>query len=70
MGAGAGRDTFPAAIRVGPEGRVTGIDMTPEMVGLARRNLETFRESEGRGNGSTNPGRPFSGYTPMSHSGS
>jgi arsenite methyltransferase len=49
LGAGAGRDTFLAAIRVGPEGGVVGIDMTPEMVALARRNLESFRESEGRG---------------------
>ncbi len=49
LGAGGGRDAFLTAVRVGPEGGVTGIDMTPEMVGLARENLESYRESEGRG---------------------
>lgn len=32
IGCGAGFDTFIAAQQVGPEGRVIGIDMTPEMV--------------------------------------
>ncbi len=40
IGCGAGVDTFVAAILVGPEGRVTGIDLIPEMVDLARTNLE------------------------------
>jgi arsenite methyltransferase len=38
LGAGGGFDCFLAARRVGPEGRVIGIDMTPEMVAKARAN--------------------------------
>jgi SAM-dependent methyltransferase len=51
IGCGAGVDTLVAAIMVGPEGRVTGIDLIPEMLKRARTNLEktslknvTFRE--------------------------
>jgi arsenite methyltransferase len=40
LGSGAGLDCFLAAQRVGPSGRVIGVDMTPEMLDLARRNLE------------------------------
>ncbi len=36
LGSGAGLDAFLAAGRVGPEGRVIGVDMTPEMVSKAR----------------------------------
>jgi SAM-dependent methyltransferase len=38
LGAGAGFDCFLAANRVGPSGRVIGVDMTPEMVEKAREN--------------------------------
>ena len=38
LGAGAGLDAFLALHKVGPAGRVIGIDITPEMVGLAREN--------------------------------
>src|SRR5215210_5939473 len=38
LGSGGGLDVFLAAEKVGPEGRAVGIDMTPEMVELARRN--------------------------------
>ncbi len=38
LGSGGGLDVFLAARRVGPTGRVIGIDMTPEMIELARRN--------------------------------
>ncbi len=38
LGSGGGIDCFLAARRVGPEGRVIGVDMTPEMVRLARGN--------------------------------
>lgn len=38
LGAGAGIDCFLAARRVGPSGRVIGVDMTPEMVSRARAN--------------------------------
>jgi len=36
LGSGAGTDSLVAAQMVGPEGRVTGLDMTPEMVAKAR----------------------------------
>jgi arsenite methyltransferase len=38
LGAGGGLDVFLAAEKVGPNGRAIGIDMTPEMIDLARRN--------------------------------
>ncbi|MCC6213478.1 MAG: arsenite methyltransferase [Polyangiaceae bacterium] len=38
LGAGAGFDCFLAARQVGPEGRVIGVDMTPDMVTKARAN--------------------------------
>jgi SAM-dependent methyltransferase len=38
LGSGGGLDCFLAAQKVGPEGRVVGLDMTPDMVELARRN--------------------------------
>jgi SAM-dependent methyltransferase len=38
LGAGAGMDTFLAANRVGPTGRVHGFDLTPDMLERARRN--------------------------------
>jgi arsenite methyltransferase len=38
LGAGAGLDALLAAQKVGPEGTVIGIDITPEMVALARDN--------------------------------
>ncbi len=43
IGSGAGVDAIIAAKAVGPEGRVIGIDMTPEMLELARRNAATVR---------------------------
>src|SRR5213083_2609112 len=36
LGSGAGTDSLVAAQMVGPEGWVTGIDMTPEMLAKAR----------------------------------
>lgn len=38
LGSGGGMDVFLAAAKVGPSGRVIGIDMTAEMITLARRN--------------------------------
>lgn len=38
IGSGGGIDCFEAARRVGPAGRVIGIDMTDEMLEIARRN--------------------------------
>jgi SAM-dependent methyltransferase len=40
LGSGAGFDCFIAAKAVGPEGRIIGVDMTPEMIEKARANAE------------------------------
>ena len=40
LGSGGGIDCFLAARQVGPEGRVIGLDMTPDMIKLARRNAK------------------------------
>lgn len=53
LGSGAGFDAFLASKRVGPQGRVIGVDMTPEMLARARElaqrhgyaNVE-FREGD------------------------
>ena len=41
LGSGAGFDVFLAAARVGPEGHVIGVDMTPDMLERARTNAAT-----------------------------
>ena len=38
LGSGAGIDAFLAAREVGPQGRVIGVDMTPQVLERARRN--------------------------------
>ncbi|MBX3745936.1 MAG: arsenite methyltransferase [Verrucomicrobiae bacterium] len=40
LGSGAGFDCFLAARRVGDQGRVLGVDMTPDMISKARANAE------------------------------
>ncbi len=40
LGSGPGLDALLAARRVGPQGRVIGVDMTPAMLERARRNAE------------------------------
>lgn len=40
LGSGGGLDVFLAARQVGPSGRAIGIDMTPDMLALARSNAE------------------------------
>ena len=40
LGSGAGFDCFLAASRVGPKGKVIGVDMTPEMLEKARENAK------------------------------
>jgi ubiquinone/menaquinone biosynthesis C-methylase UbiE len=44
LGSGGGFDVFLAAQKVGPKGRVIGVDMTPEMLGKARKNAGDFRK--------------------------
>ena len=41
LGSGGGFDCFLAASEVGPAGSVIGVDMTPEMIELARENAAT-----------------------------
>jgi len=50
LGSGAGFDSFLAARAVGEQGRVIGVDMTPEMVAKARENAKKggFRNVEFR----------------------
>ena len=50
LGSGAGKDVFLAAQKVGAGGRVIGVDMTPEMLALARRNAVRFFETTGLAN--------------------
>lgn len=40
LGSGAGLDLILASRKVGPTGKVIGLDMTPEMITVCRRNLE------------------------------
>ena len=42
FGSGGGIDCFIAAKAVGEQGRVIGVDMTPDMVDLARRNAASL----------------------------
>jgi len=40
LGSGGGIDCFLAAKKVGPQGRVIGLDMTPDMIKVAQRNAK------------------------------
>lgn len=50
LGSGAGKHCFLAAQVVGPSGRVIGVDMTPEMLEVARRAAPQVAERIGYGN--------------------
>jgi SAM-dependent methyltransferase len=50
LGSGGGLDVFLAAAQVGPTGRAIGIDMTPEMIELARRNAARANDGKGYAN--------------------
>lgn len=45
LGSGAGMDSLLAAWRVGPDGRVIGVDMCDEMIAKARLNAEQLNLS-------------------------
>ncbi len=47
LGSGAGKDVFLAAQKVGESGRAIGVDMTPEMLALARKNAVKFFATTG-----------------------
>jgi len=44
LGSGGGFDIFIAGRKVGPTGRAIGVDMTPEMLSKARKNIALYRE--------------------------
>lgn len=50
LGSGGGFDCFLAGPKVGETGRVIGVDMTPEMLAKARRNVAHYRKSTGLDN--------------------
>jgi SAM-dependent methyltransferase len=50
LGSGGGFDCFVAGPKVGARGRVIGVDMTPEMVARARKNLAGYRKATGLDN--------------------
>lgn len=50
LGSGGGFDCFVAGTKVGPKGRVIGVDMTPDMLSKARRNVASYREQSGLDN--------------------
>ena len=50
LGSGAGFDCFIAGPRVGPAGRVIGVDMTPDMLTKARQGLKAYRKHAGLDN--------------------
>ncbi len=57
LGSGGGKACFIAAQVVGAEGSVIGVDMTPEMLDLARRNAPVVAERLGYANVSFRRGR-------------
>jgi len=50
LGAGGGFDCFIAGPKVGATGRVIGVDMTPDMLSKARRNVATYTAQTGLDN--------------------
>jgi len=50
LGSGGGFDIFIAGRKVGPTGRAIGVDMTPDMLAKARRNISGYREQTGLDN--------------------
>ncbi|MBX3316546.1 MAG: arsenite methyltransferase [Phycisphaeraceae bacterium] len=50
LGSGGGFDCFIAGPKVGSSGRVIGVDMTPEMLSKARRNIASYTSQTGLSN--------------------
>lgn len=50
LGSGGGFDCFIAGPKVGPTGRVIGVDMTADMLSKARRNIDEYRTHSGLNN--------------------
>lgn len=47
LGSGGGFDCFIAGKKVGADGRVIGVDMTPDMITKARHNTTTYQDQTG-----------------------
>jgi AhpD family alkylhydroperoxidase len=50
LGSGGGFDVFIAGKKVGADGLVIGVDMTPDMLAKARKNKESYRQTTGLDN--------------------
>jgi len=50
LGSGGGFDVFIAGRKVGATGRAIGVDMTPDMLARARRNVASYRQQTGLDN--------------------
>jgi arsenite methyltransferase len=50
LGSGGGFDVFIAGKKVGASGRAIGVDMTPDMLAKARRNVQQYRRDTGLDN--------------------
>ena len=50
LGSGGGFDVFIAGPKVGPSGRVIGVDMTPDMVSKARQGIAAYKKHTGLDN--------------------
>ena len=50
LGSGGGFDIFIAGSKVGAEGRAIGVDMTPDMLTKARKNIAAYRNRTGLDN--------------------
>ena len=50
LGSGGGFDVFIAGKKVGADGLAIGVDMTPDMLAKARKNIESYRLTTGLNN--------------------
>jgi AhpD family alkylhydroperoxidase len=50
LGSGGGFDVFIAGPKIGPTGRVIGVDMTPDMVSKARQGIAAYHKHTGLDN--------------------
>jgi arsenite methyltransferase len=50
LGSGGGFDMFIAGSKIGSSGRAIGVDMTPDMLSKARKNIEAYRQKSGLNN--------------------
>jgi SAM-dependent methyltransferase len=50
LGSGGGFDVFIAGRKVGSSGRAIGVDMTPEMLAKARKNIAVYQQRSGLDN--------------------